>query len=82
MAQEVPLIMISLTLWYMTKLWAIVSNTNYFKPNILKFKTFIYNSNCKIIYNFCIYGCNTLPVVRESNLLGKEMIVLHKSLII
>ena len=33
-----------------------------FKPIILKFKIFIYNSDIKIIYNFCIDGNNTLPV--------------------
>ena len=29
--------------------------------SFLKFKTFIYNSNSKIIYNFCICGVNTSP---------------------
>ena len=41
---------------------AIVHNTNYFKPFILKFKTFVYNSNSKIIYNFCMNRGNTPPV--------------------
>ena len=54
--------LISLTQWYRTKLRAIVPNRNYFKPIILKFKTFIYNSGSKIIYNCCIYGGNTPPV--------------------
>ena len=53
--------LISLTQWYRTKLCAIVPNRNYFKPIILKFKTFIYNSDSKIIYNFSTYGVNTLP---------------------
>ena len=44
---------------YRTKLRAIVSNTNYFKPIILKFKMYIYNSNSKITYSFCIHGGNT-----------------------
>ena len=34
-------------------------NPDYFKPIILKLKTFIYNSNNKIIHNFCICGGNT-----------------------
>ena len=38
---------------------------NHFKTIILKFKTFIYNSDSKIIYNFCMYGGNTLPVGEE-----------------
>ena len=37
-----------------------VPNTNFFKPIILKFEAFIYNSNNKIIHNFCIYKGNTL----------------------
>ena len=41
---------------------AIVPNTNYFKPVILKLKTFIYNSNSKIIYDFCTNVGNTPPV--------------------
>ena len=52
---------ISLTHWYAAKLRAILPNTNYFKSIILKLKTFIYNSNNKIICNFCIYGGNTPP---------------------
>ena len=35
---------ISLTQWCRTKLLAIISNTNYFKPIILKFKTLNYYS--------------------------------------
>ena len=35
---------------------ATIRNTNYFKPIILKFKIFIYNSNSKIIYNFVYVG--------------------------
>ena len=46
---------ISLTQCYRTKLGAISPN-EIFLPNILKFKTFIYNSNSKFIYNFCIHG--------------------------
>ena len=48
---------ISFTRRYRTKLCAIVSNTDYFKPIILKFKTFIY----KIIYNFCTCEGNIPP---------------------
>ena len=40
----------------------IVPNRNYFKPIILKFKTFIYNSDSKTIYNFCTYGGNSLSI--------------------
>ena len=43
-------------------MWAIETNSNYFKPNILKFKAFIYKSNSKVIYKICIYGGNTTPV--------------------
>ena len=56
---------ISITQWHRTKLRAIVWNTNYFKPIILKFKTFIYNSNIKIMYNFCMHGGNTPPIGGE-----------------
>ena len=48
--------LISLTQWNRTKLRAIVPNRNYFKPIILKFKTFIYNSVSKIIYKFVRMG--------------------------
>ena len=41
----------------------IVPNTDYFKPIILKFKTNIYSSNCKIIHNFCT--CETVPLPRR-----------------
>ena len=51
-----------LTQWYRTKLRAIVPNANYFKPIILKFKILIYNSDSKIMFNFCIYGGNIPPV--------------------
>ena len=44
---------------YRTKLRAIVSNTDYFKPITLKFKTIVYNGKSKIIHNFC--GDNTHP---------------------
>ena len=37
---------------------AIVHNTNYFKAIILKFKIFIFNSDGKIIYNFCTHRGN------------------------
>ena len=57
--------LIILTQWYRTKLLAIVPNRNYFKPIILKLKTFIYNSDSKIIYNFCMYGGNTSSVGGE-----------------
>ena len=60
-----PIFFVSLTLWYRTKLRAIVPNRNYFKPIILKFETFIYNSGSKIICNFCIYGDNTPPAGGE-----------------
>ena len=43
----------------MTKLHAIVSNADYFKLIILEFKTFIYNSNSKIIHTFCMCGSDT-----------------------
>ena len=36
----------------MTKLSAVVANVDYFKTTVLKFKTFIYNRNGKIICNF------------------------------
>ena len=45
----------------MTKLRTIVSITNYFKPTILKFKSFIYNSNSNVVHNFCIHGGNAPP---------------------
>ena len=48
--------------WYRTKLHGIVPKMNYFKPIILKFETFIYNSNGKTIHNFCKHGGNALPV--------------------
>ena len=35
---------------------AIVPNRNYFKPIILKFETFIYNSGSKITYNVSKYA--------------------------
>ena len=35
---------------------AVVPNTNYFKPIILKFKIFIYNRNSKIKYKFAYVG--------------------------
>ena len=46
--------LISLTRWNRTKLRAIIPNTNYFKPIILRFKIFVYNRNSKTMYNFCI----------------------------
>ena len=54
--------LISLTQGSRTKLRATVPNTNYFKPIILKFKKFNYNSNTKIICNFCMYGGRTSTV--------------------
>ena len=54
--------MISITQWYRTKLCKNVPNLNYFKPIILKFVTFLYNSSSKITCNFCIYRGNILPV--------------------
>ena len=47
---------------------AIVPNVAYFKPIILKFKTFIYNS--KIPYDFCVCGGNTLEM--EAFFLGEK----------
>ena len=35
---------------------AIAPNTDYFKPIILKFKTFIYNTNSNVIHEFCMHG--------------------------
>ena len=46
----------SLIQLYKTKLCGIVHSTDYFSPFILKFKTFIYNSNNKIICNLCLCG--------------------------
>ena len=43
----------------MTELRASVPNTNYFKLVVFKFKTFVYNSNGKILYKFFIYENNT-----------------------
>ena len=51
----------SLTQQYRIKLRAVVSNTNYFKPIILKLIAFIYNRNSKTIRNFCVSG-HTSPV--------------------
>ena len=66
----------SLTQWCRTKLRAIVPNTNYFQPIILKLKTFIYNSDSKIMHNFCSYGGNTPPVGKgKVTLPGKEFFV-------
>ena len=45
---------ISVTQRYKTKLHAIVPNADYFKPIILKFKTFIYNSDSKFMYNLLL----------------------------
>ena len=67
-AQEVPVlfeIFYFLTQWYKTKLRAIVP-TNYFKPFILKFKTFIYISNSKIMDNFCKYEGNIRNKMQKS----------------
>ena len=62
--QEIPLLFdISITQRYGTKLCAIVSNVDYFKPINLKFKAFIYNSNRKAIYNLGIRGGNSRNVV-------------------
>ena len=52
----------SLTYRCKTKWCALISNTDYFKPVILNFTTFIYNSNCKITYNFCICENNIFSV--------------------
>ena len=54
-------ILISSTQWYRTKLRKIVPNTNYLKPIILEFKTLIYDTNSKILYNLCIYRGN-IPI--------------------
>ena len=69
-------ILISLTVWYRTKLHAIVPNMNYFKPIILKFKIFIYNSESKIIYNFCMYEGNAPPIGGGINFPGEEFLPL------
>ena len=63
--------LISLTQWYGSKCHAIVPNTDYFKPIILKFKIFIYNSNSKVIYNLCLCGGNIL-FVREGEVFPTE----------
>ena len=57
--------LISLTQRYKTKFCTIVPNTNCFKPNNLKLKILIYNSNSKIICNFCTHEDNTLPLGEE-----------------
>ena len=67
-AQEVPMLLEIYGLintMAQTKLLAIVPNMNCFKTVILKFKTFIYNSNGKIKHNFCMYGGNAPPVGGE-----------------
>ena len=43
------------------------TNTNYFKPILLKFKILIYNSDSKIMYNFCMHRGNTPPQGEGSN---------------
>ena len=58
--------LISFTEWYTRKLRVFVPNTNHFKPIIFKFKIFVYNSNSKIMYNFCIYGGDTPPPPGEN----------------
>ena len=57
-AQEDPILfeIFDLTQLYSTKLRAIVPNTNYLKPIVLRFKTIIHNSISKIICSFCMYG--------------------------
>ena len=54
---------------------AIVSNADYFKANILKFKTFIYdrNSKTKYIYIFCMRGGNTPPRKGEAPSSGMKV---------
>ena len=51
---------------YRTNLRTIVPNVDYFKPIVLKFKTLVYNSISKIIYNFCVCRGNILSVVGSS----------------
>ena len=46
---------------------ATVLNTDYFKPIILKFKTFICNWSSKLKQNFCVYGGNASPSRRDIN---------------
>ena len=64
--------LISLTRWCRTKLRAIVFITNYFKLIILKFKTFIYNNNNEIIYNFCMHRGQYSLVGEEVTPRGRE----------
>ena len=54
-----------LTQGYRTKLRTIVLNADYFKPMILKFKTFILDRIIKVIYIFCMCGDNAFPVDEE-----------------
>ena len=59
-------ILTSLTQRYRTKLLAILLNKNYFKPIILKFKSFIYNVNSKSMYIYILY------VRRQNSTVGEE----------
>ena len=49
------------------KIGAIEPNANFFKRNILNFKTFIYISKSKVIYILCICGGNTPHKVGEKS---------------
>ena len=63
-AQEVPPlteILDTLTQSYRTKLRMIGPHADYFKPIVLKLKSFINNSKSKIVYNFCICGGISSP---------------------
>ena len=43
------------------KMHAVAPNIGYFKYIILKFKTFTYDNNSKIIYSFCMCGADIPP---------------------
>ena len=73
--------LISLKQWCRTKLRAIVSNTNYFKPFISKFKPIIYNSNSKVIHNFCMYGPYNRSTYSRSNT-SKIKVTIQKIIIL
>ena len=55
-AEKVPLFEIVdfIIQWFRTKLREIVPNTDFFKPVIIKLKTFIHDSNNKIM---CVFFC-------------------------
>ena len=57
---------------YRIKLWALAPNADSFKLIILKFKTFIYYSSCKVIKKFCVCGSNTCPPLDTKPFLGRK----------